>query len=148
MPTAPNLPTDVAPGDPGHATLHNDVNESVNLLAADTGWRAMGSVPGFAALYFRRLGDTVHMLAVTSVLQEGNSAGGSGTIPTGFRHDFPDYAELAIGYAGADGTLNLTSADPDNLTVYCASGELDGMAGSMTWTTPDAWPDPLPGTPA
>lgn len=146
MATAPNLPTDVAPGDPDHAGLHNDVNTSVNTLSQDTGWRRVLTAAQVGNdVIARRIGSTVHL----SLDPTGNWVpwhmdesgwGGNFGLPVGLRPAAPVIVEYV-----AEGNFNMVRINSDGHTNPEVDGDLYGT-GYGAYLTDDTFPDPLPGT--
>jgi hypothetical protein len=121
------LPTDVAPGDPGHATLHNDVNEAVNALDVEADYtNAFAPIAALA-----RRGNWVEARLTAA----GPDSPYPAAVPMGFRPT-------------AD--LVLTGVDPDdNLVagrVSAANGDLIVIGSSSECTLHAVWftADPAP----
>lgn len=141
------LPTNVDVNTTGHAGLHNETNEEVNILGRDTGRRDMATllINGWTAanIEIQRQNGRCYLRFAGL---DGSAATSSRfmEVPAGFQPPFitETYAQRNISSAFVQGvTLSLSGG----FTI--PTGTVLGSAyREVSWTSTASWPDPLPGT--
>lgn len=121
----------------------------LSSLDADTGWRSIPTLSGVAAgaAWIKRTGPWVEMelrditAAVTGHLIVA-------AIANGFTPKILSATSTRSGVVVTDtGATRSASFYQGNMRVLSASAS-DAYSGRLIWSTSDAWPAPLPGTPA
>jgi hypothetical protein len=134
MATAPNLPTDVVPGQPGHAALHNDVNASVNALAEDTGWsELLTAAEAGAPVFGRKIGNFVQLaFDPARAWTAYNPVGADALIAAEYRPTL-GHVSILVAAEGQGGTLNLSVDGYLTLGTPLVGAEEFYGSGSVTY---------------
>ena len=141
MAEAPNLPTDVAPGDPGHAALHNDVNTSVNELL-EVHSTTVEIQSGNGVIHLQRVGGMVTMYATGDLSPTLDAIG---PIPEGYR---PAAVTTLVQWfddvTPARGVLYGDAVGSGSDYMLSAEGGVFGFFNTVpiTYPTTDAYPAP------
>lgn len=143
MATAPNLPTNVAAGAPGHAALHNDVNASVNQLRLDVDDLSTSIAAGDQVKVTGTGGAFVVLQRVGSVVYADFTTAGvfALTVPEGYRPAL--HADVAFKYVTA---VDYDSQVPGQALQVADDGNVSSLTGDVylygsgSWVTADDAP--------
>ena len=119
----------------------------------DTGWRNLSGssvAPGWSGgFYVRRIGNTVH-IRMHQFAADETATVAIVDIPTGFRADNIGAAvgRYLLHEANQNSTVWRISFAASLLSLSKVPSSTTRLYGDVSWHTSDAWPTPLPGTPA
>ncbi|WNN94525.1 minor tail protein [Arthrobacter phage Lewando] len=130
----------------------DDLNQREQLTYGDTGWRLLTPQNGWTAsqVQLRRVGQTVHLLALQINGSAATTDAVTEVLPIGFRaNNWPISLRVPITTGTGVITTNVAAVDISTQTLRIFGGSYTALTAHhviTSWVTNDAWPTTLPGT--